>query len=62
METSTFLDVRKRSVVIPIPKKTVDTLSDLHPISVLPTLTKVLEKLLHERLLDYLNAFNIFSA
>lgn len=58
--TSTFPDLWKIAVVRPIPKKSDPTqLKDLRPISILPFLSKVLEKIVNVQLTKYLEQSNI---
>jgi hypothetical protein len=58
-----FPDSFKQSIITPVYKSgDRDDVSNYRPISVLPALSKILEKLLNKRLLNYLNTFNILSA
>lgn len=55
IKSSTFPDVWKKAVVTPIPKKaTLDSVNDIRPISILPTLSKVLERTIVEQLNNHL--------
>jgi len=52
----------KTAFVIPLPKCQIpETLSDLRPISILPFLAKVLEKIVHRQITDYLNDNNLMD-
>lgn len=54
--TSTFPDVWKNAQIIPLPKKSnPSTFYDYRPISILPFLSKVLERLVHTQLSTFLN-------
>jgi hypothetical protein len=58
----TFPAALKRSIVTPVYKSGErDNVSNYRPISILPALSKVLEKILNGRLLEYLNKYNILS-
>ncbi|XP_059054939.1 uncharacterized protein LOC131848983 [Achroia grisella] len=60
IESSTFPAIWKTAVVCPIPKVTnPSNLSDLRPISILPFLSKVLERIVHLQVSYYLEANNI---
>lgn len=60
IETNTFPSSWKKALVKPIPKKnTVLELKDLRPISILPVLSKVLEKVVLVQVLKYLEKINI---
>jgi len=55
LESSTFPDCWKKSLILPFPKnKNPKQMSDLRPISVLPVLSKVFEKLVAEQLRTHL--------
>ena len=60
---STFPDILKCAIVTPIFKKgeTIN-ISNYRPISVLPPLSKIFERALYMRLLDFCNKNSIFSA
>lgn len=60
--TSTFPTMWKRAKIIPILKKQGTRYSppEYRPISILPFLSKVLEKLIHQQLSGYLNRTNFF--
>lgn len=58
--THTFPAQWKKALIRPIPKKTIiDNVKDLRPISILPVLSKVLEKVVLKQITDYLDANNI---
>ena len=60
LEHSVFPDCWKMAMVMPVPKVTNPSqLTDLRPISILPVLSKVLEKVVATRLNCHLNRFNI---
>ncbi|CAH2086476.1 unnamed protein product [Euphydryas editha] len=53
----------KESIITPIYKNgATDDVSNYRPISVLPSISKVIEKLINSRLKNYLNKFNLLSA
>lgn len=55
-----FLSAWKRSVVKPIPKcNSVEELKDLRPISILPVISKVLEKVVYMQMEKFINQENI---
>lgn len=57
-----FPDALKRSVVIPIFKTGErDDIANYRPISLLPTLSKIIEKLINKRLKNYLESNNLLS-
>jgi hypothetical protein len=59
---SCFPDAWKQSKLIPIPKnRTPSTLSDYRPISILPSLSKVIEKILKEQITEHLNKFGLLD-
>lgn len=50
----------KQALITPIPKKDkVTTLNDLRPISILPTLSKILEKIVFNQLKNHIDAHDI---
>ena len=60
LEELVFPECWKLSVVIPLPKKSKpETIADLRPISILPALSKVLEKIVAKQLNDYLKCYRI---
>ena len=55
-----FPDQWKVSRIVPLPKKkNVETLSDLRPISILPVLSKIIEKIMNDQIRAHLNKYNI---
>ncbi|CAF4841982.1 unnamed protein product [Pieris macdunnoughi] len=57
-----FPDALKIAVVTPVYKGDDKTdISNYRPISVLPPIAKILEKIINKRLMNYLNTFNILS-
>jgi hypothetical protein len=53
----------KHSIITPVYKGgDKDNINNYRPISVLPVLSKILERLLNNRLLEYLSKYNIISA
>ncbi|CAG4929266.1 unnamed protein product [Colias eurytheme] len=59
-QTNTFPHLWRQALVYPVPKnKTPDSLKDLRPISVLPCLSKVIEKIVHKQLMEYLELHSI---
>ena len=60
--TSTYPSLWKHALVRPLPKvKNPSTANDFRPISILPTLSKALERIVHKQLTDYLNEHNLFD-
>lgn len=60
VETHTFPSLWKKALVRPIPKKdTVEDFNDLRPISILPILSKVLEKVVLNQMIEYLDSNDI---
>ena len=59
LTTSVFLDtsISKKSTVIPIPK----TQNEYRPISVLPFLSKCLEKILLEKMTKFVHSSNFLN-
>ena len=52
----------KRAVITPVHKSAVrDNMNIYRPISILPVISKILKKLLNNRLLNYFNKFDILS-
>lgn len=61
-ERGIFPKALKKSIVIPIHKAgDRDNVSNYRPISLLPTLAKVLEKLINKRLMNFLEKYNILQ-
>ncbi|KAG7295249.1 hypothetical protein JYU34_022246 [Plutella xylostella] len=54
ISSNTFPSTWKEAQIIPLPKKPNPTMSDYRPISILPFLSKVLERLVHRQLSDFL--------
>lgn len=62
MEQGYFPDELKKAKIIPVFKKgDVADLSNYRPIAILPTISKVFEKILFNRLLEYINRNQILS-
>lgn len=60
LELGHFPDLWKEALIIPLPKSNdVNCLSDLRPISILPILSKILEKIVHKQLFEFVNENNI---
>ena len=60
--TGTFPTLWKKAYVHPVPKVKVPlTPSDYRPICILPALSKVLERIVHKQLTDYLNEHNLLD-
>jgi hypothetical protein len=60
IETTTFPSDWKIAQVIPLPKKPNPTdLSQLRPISILPCMSKIIERVVCQQLSDYLEKYNI---
>lgn len=58
-----FPDPLKKSVITPVHKGgNTDDVNNYRPISVLPALSKILEKLTNTRLINYLNKFKLISS
>lgn len=63
LSSSEFPDAWRHALVIPIPKISNPTsFSNYRPISILPFLSKVLERIVHEQLYTYLHNNNILSS
>ena len=61
-ENETFLDVFKISQIIPIPKVNVPQyLQDFRPISLLPTFAKIFEKIIHKKMMSFIDKFKIID-
>ena len=57
--TSTFPDAWKCAIVTPIHKKgNLHDMANYRPLAILPTISKVFEKLINEQLYDYLQMNN----
>ena len=62
LNTGIFADKLKIAKVIPIYKKGDPQLfENYRPISLLPTISKVLEKIIHKQLLSYFEEYGLFS-
>ena len=62
LSTSKFPNEWKKATVTPIPKKgNLKLVNNYHPISLLPTPGKVMEKLVHKQLIDYIEDNNLLS-
>ncbi|KAJ4429488.1 hypothetical protein ANN_21657 [Periplaneta americana] len=60
--TTTDCSFHAKYLVRPLPKVTQPTTpSDYRPISILPTLSKVLERIVHRQLTDYLDSYNLLD-
>lgn len=60
IESSTFPDIWKTAIVRPLPKNTNPlTFKDLRPISILPCMSKVLERVVCQQLTEYLESNSI---
>ena len=61
LDTGVFPNKLKLAKVVPIFKKDDDTkFSNYRPISILPTISKVFERVIFEQLYNYLNSLNLF--
>ena len=61
LDTGVFPNKLKLAKVVPIFKKDDDTkFSNYRPISILPTISKVFERIIFEQLYNYLNSLNLF--
>ena len=61
-ETGIFPDSMKKAVVLPLFKKdNPDIMSNYRPISILPKLSKIIEKCLKSRLVQYFTRNNLFN-
>ena len=59
--TSTFPKLWKQALIRPLPKNnSPNDLKDLRPISILPFLSKVLEKVIYKQVEEYCQKYNIF--
>jgi hypothetical protein len=60
LKTLTFPTLWKKALVRPIPKRdSIEDLKDLRPISILPILSKVLEKVVLNQMIDYCDGINV---
>lgn len=61
-ETGTFPEALKKSIILPIHKAgDKKTVNNYRPISILPNLSKVVERLINKRLVKYLEKYHLFS-
>ncbi|CAH2096615.1 unnamed protein product [Euphydryas editha] len=62
ISTSTFPSTWKDADIIPLPKKSnPTTISEYRPISILPFLSKALERLVHQQLSHFLLKYNLLN-
>ena len=62
LQEENFPDTLKQSQIIPVPKINSPTaLTDFRPISLLPTISKIFEKILYNRMINYLTKYKILS-
>jgi Reverse transcriptase (RNA-dependent DNA polymerase) len=62
-ETSSFSKLWKKSLVTPIPKTPdVRSVNDLRAISILPCISKIVERIAHDQLTSYLNRNGLLNA
>lgn len=60
IQTSTFPETWKKAIILPLPKTPIpSTMKDLRPISILPCLSKVIEKVVCRQLTDYIEKYNL---
>lgn len=60
IETNSFPEMWKSSFLLPIPKiSNPSELKDLRPISILPTMSKILEKVLDTQIRKYIETYNL---
>lgn len=60
IETNKFPTYWKKAIVRPVPKKSqVNQLNDLRPISILPVLSKVLERVVLDQVINFVESMNI---
>ena len=60
LSTGTFPNVWKEVYVIPVPKTSnPSSTSNFHPISILPTISEILEKIVYEQLAAFLDSNNV---
>ena len=61
-QSGIFPKILKKAIVLPLFKKeNPEIMSNYRPISILPTLSKIIEKCLKSRLLHYFNSNNLFN-
>lgn len=57
-----FPTLWKHAKIIPLPKKhDTNNVADFRPISILPTLSKIFEKIIHSQIISYMNTYNLFN-
>lgn len=62
LSTSSFPSIWKKAYVLPTPKKTSPSLhTDFRPICILPFLSKILERVVHYQLSNYMNFHKLFN-
>lgn len=62
LETKTFPKLWKQALIRPLPKvKTPSSANDFRPICILPTLSKVLERVVHKQLTDYITTYQLLD-
>ena len=62
LDNSTFPNLWKKAILIPIPKiNNPKTLGDYRPISLLPVLSKILEKIVYNQISTYLNDHSLLD-
>lgn len=62
LSSSTFPSQWKKAYVLPTPKKTSPvTYTDFRPISILPFLSKILERVVHHQLTNFMNCHSLFN-
>ena len=62
IESSTVPNQWKQAIVTPVPKvKHCTSMSHFRPISVLPTLSKILERILYDQMVSHLNKYNLLT-
>ncbi|KAJ4448076.1 hypothetical protein ANN_10088 [Periplaneta americana] len=60
--TSTFPKIWKQAFVLPLPKVKVPTdPNDYRPISILPAISKALERIVHRQITNYMNEHKLFD-
>ncbi len=62
LSSNTFPEAWRKANVIPVPKcESPNDLNSFRPISLLPTLSKIIEKVVAQQVVHYLNDHNLFS-
>lgn len=63
IETASFPSIWKSSFLLPIPKVALPTqLSELRPISILPTMSKIVERILEGQIKNYVDKYNLLPS